>query len=361
MVFKLDNNPEPSAGGAEIGHKPLLRFALGNIAKEMLEPFGACDYLITGENEAVALCQYAQNERPAELEAALREVQGFMKRYFKLSVSMGVGDVYCGRKNISLSYTSALQYVRYRLIYGKASILDAQKTRSHIMTSIGYPTEAEQLLIEAVQSGKEESVREAAERFMARIAPGSVNQVVTYSIQCMLSLLKHFDYLRQLPDADFAAYLDAVAEIESAEYMEDILDLFVRYGTRICGLIEEKNHWLNAQKHNIVIEKAQAYIQAHYDEPNLSLELVANIAGLSPSYLGKLFKGATGQSFSEYLSGIRLEKARSLLASTQTTAAKISESVGIYNTTYFSTLFKKKYGLSPSAFREREAMKQRET
>ncbi|WP_128657843.1 helix-turn-helix domain-containing protein [Paenibacillus sp. 598K] len=361
VVFKLDDNPEPPAGGAEIGHKPLLRFALGNIAKEMLEPFGTCDYLITGENEAVALCQYAQNERPAGLEAALREVQGFMKRYFKLSVSMGVGDVYCGRKNISLSYTSALQYVRYRLIYGKGAILDAQKTRSHIMTSISYPTEAEQLLIEAVQSGKSESVREAAERFMARISPGSVNQVVTYSIQCMLSLLKHFDYLRQLPDADFAAYLDAVAEIESAEYMEDILDLFVRYGTRICGLIEEKTHWLNAQKHNIVIEKAQAYIQAHYDEPNLSLELVANIAGLSPSYLGKLFKGTTGQSFSEYLSGIRLEKARSLLASTQITAAKISESVGIYNTTYFSTLFKKKYGLSPSAFREREAMKQKET
>lgn len=73
--------------------------------------------------------------------------------------------------------------------------------------------------------------------------------------------------------------------------------------------------------------------------------------------MGKLFKGATGQSFSEYLNNTRLDKARELLAATPDTAAKISEAVGIYNITYFSTLFKKKYGLTPSAFREQEAMK----
>ncbi|MFC4598752.1 helix-turn-helix domain-containing protein [Cohnella hongkongensis] len=63
----------------------------------------------------------------------------------------------------------------------------------------------------------------------------------------------------------------------------------------------------------------QNYIHKHYDEPNLSLELVSHIAGWSPSYLGKLFKGATGQSFSEYLNYIRLEKAKNLLISTNET------------------------------------------
>ncbi|MNL40845.1 HTH-type transcriptional regulator YesS [compost metagenome] len=114
---------------------------------------------------------------------------------------------------------------------------------------------------------------------------------------------------------------------------------------------------MNAQKHNVIIEKVQNYIQEQYAQPNLSLELVSNIAGLSPSYLGKLFKGATRQSFSEYLNHTRLEKAKDLLASTHETAAKISESVGMYNITYFSTLFKKKYGLTPSAYREQEALK----
>ncbi|MFS0724886.1 helix-turn-helix domain-containing protein [Paenibacillus sp. 1P07SE] len=358
IVFKIDD-PVTAAGSAEVGHKQLLRFALGNIAMEMLEPFGRCDYLITGENEAAALCQYAKNERPEELEPALRNVQSFLKRYFKLTVSIGVGDLSYGRKNISLSYTSALQYVKYRLIYGKESLLDAQKTRPHIMTTISYPAEYEKGLIEAVQSGKSEAIQEAIERFIQHISTGSVNQAITYSIQFMLSLLKHFDYLRDLPDANFAAYLDAVTEIEAAEYLDEIRSLFNRYCAKMCSLIEERNHWMNAQKHNIVIEKVQNYMQEHYDEPNLSLELVSNIAGLSPSYLGKLFKGATGSSFSEYLNGIRLEKARELLASTHVTAAKISESVGIYNTTYFSTLFKKRFGLSPSAYREQEALREK--
>lgn len=355
IVFKIDDW-EPARGGTEGGQKPLLRFALGNIAMEILGPLGSCDYLITGENEAVAICRYMKNDRPDELVPALRNVQGFLKRYFKLTVSIGIGDMSYGRKNIAFSYTSALQYVKYRLIYGKASILDAQTTRSHIMTTVSYPTDCEKKLIEAVQSGNPDAIRESAEQFIAQISSGSVNQVITYSIQLMLSLLKHFDYLRHIPDSNFTEYLDAVADIEAAENLEEIKSLLHQYCANICSLIEEKNHWINAHKHNIVIEKVQNYIQEHYVEPNLSLELVSSIAGLSPSYLGKLFKGSTGQSFSEYLNHIRLEKAKELLTSTNETAAKISESVGMYNTTYFSTLFKKKYGLSPSAFREREAM-----
>ena len=353
IVFKIDDL-ETARGGPEGGQKPLFRFALGNIAKEMLEPFGACDYLNTEGNEAVAICQSSKNGRPDGLEPALRNIQSFLNRYFKLTVSIGVGDMSYGRKNISFSYSSAQQYVKYRLIYGKESILNAQTIRPHIMTTISYPTDYEKKLIEAAQSGKPEPVREAAEQFIKQISFGSVNQVITYSIQLMLSLLKHFDYLRHLPDSNFNEYLDAVTEIEAAENLEEIKNLINKYCANICSLIEEKNHWMNAQKHNNVIEKALNYIHKHYDEPNLSLELVSNISGLSPSYLGKLFKGATGQSFSEYLNYIRLEKAKLLLISTNETAAKISESVGIYNTTYFSTLFKKKYGLSPSAFREQE-------
>lgn len=355
IVFKIDD-PMLKRGEQEGGQKPLLRFALGNIAKEMLEPFGTCDYLITGDHEAVAVCQYAKNERPEELEAALRSVQKFLNRYFKLTVSIGVGDISYGRKNVAFSYASAQQYVKYRFIYGKGSILDAQTIRPHMMTTINYPADCEKKLIEAVQSGKQDVIRESVERFIEEISYGSVNQVTTHSMQLMLSLLKHFDYLRHLPDSNFTEYLDAVTDIEAAESLEDIKHLFIGYCDTICGLIEEKNHWMNAQKHNIVIEKAQAYIQENYAEPNLSLELVSGIAGLSPSYLGKLFKASTGQSFSEYLNRVRLERARDLLTSTNETAAKISESIGMYNATYFSTLFKKKYGLSPSSYREQEAM-----
>ncbi|MGG4340891.1 helix-turn-helix domain-containing protein [Paenibacillus lautus] len=358
LVFKI-NELELTRGRMEVEQQPLmlLLFALGNIAKEMLEHIGECDYLIRGENEAVAILQCTNNQPPEELKAALRNIQSFLNRYFKVTVSIGIGDISHGRKNVPSSYTSAQQYVKYRLIYGKESILDAIATRPHMMAALSYPSAFEKKLVDAVQCGKPEPIQDAIEQFVEQISNGSINQVITYSIQLMLSLLKHFDYLQHVPDSNFNKYLDAVTDIESAEHLTEIKETFNRYCLNICTLIEEKNLWMNAQKHNVIIEKVQNYIQEHYAEPNLSLELMSNIAGLSPSYLGKLFKKATRQSFSEYLNHTRLEKAKDLLASTHETAAKISESVGMYNITYFSTLFKKKYGLTPSVFREQEAIR----
>ncbi|MDO3408642.1 helix-turn-helix domain-containing protein [Saccharibacillus sp. CPCC 101409] len=362
LVFRVDKpQAENAQGRFEAKQQPLLRFAIGNIAKEMLEPVGPCDYLIMEENEAAAILQYEHNRMPEELEPVLRGIQQFLHRYFKLTVSIGVGDIGFGRKTLSSSYTSAQQYVKYRLIYGKEAVLDAAATRPHLMNALSYPAAYEQKLIDAVQSGRPDRIREAIGQFVEQLSTGSISQVVAYSTQLMLSLLKYFDYLQHVPDSNFNEYLDAVTDIESAEYLTEIEEIFDRYCANLRALIEEKNLWMNAQKHNIVIEKVQNHIQEHYAEPNLSLELVSSIAGLSPSYLGKLFKSAAGQSFSEYLSHTRLEKARELLSSTPATAAKISESVGIYNTPYFSTLFKKKYGLTPSAFREQEAMREAES
>lgn len=359
MVFKIDDlESVKKRVGPE--QQSLLNFALSNIAQEMLEHFGSCDLLTTETNEAVAICQCNANEVPEELKTALHNVQSFLSRYFKMTISIGVGDMVFGRKNIQYSFTSAQQYIKYRLIYGKGAILDAPATRSHIMTTLSYPTQSEKKLIEAVQSGKTDDIEESITLFIEQISSGSCNQVITYSIQLMLSLLKHFDYLQHMPDSNFNEYLDAITDIESAEDLEQIAFIFNRYCANIYALIEEKNHWLNAQRHNSVIEKLQDYIRDHYAEPNLSLEFVSNFAGLSPSYLGKLFKGSTGQSFSEFLNHTRLEKAKELLVTTHETAAKISESVGMYNITYFSTLFKKKYGISPSAYREQASMKRNE-
>ncbi|MGV2643827.1 hypothetical protein GNF86_20800, partial [Clostridium perfringens] len=141
----------------------LLLFALGNIAKEMLEHIGECDYLIRGGNEAVAILQCTNNQPPEELKAALRNIQSFLNRYFKVTVSIGIGDISHGRKNVPSSYTSAQQYVKYRLIYGKESILEAIATRPHMMSAVSYPSAFEKKLVDAVQSGKPEPIRDAIE------------------------------------------------------------------------------------------------------------------------------------------------------------------------------------------------------
>ncbi|THF77113.1 helix-turn-helix domain-containing protein [Cohnella fermenti] len=357
IVFKIDQIRRVKSRVNAEQHS-LLRFALGNIAKEILGEFGECELIITDENEVVAVCQYPDNELPLHLKEAIRGVQSFLKRYFKLTLSVGIGDLVYGRKNVQHSYTSAQQYVKYRLIYGTEAILDAAVIRSHLLSQISYPVASEKKIIEGVQARHEVAIKAGIDDFIALAASGSCNQFVAYSLQLLLSLLKSFEYLQSMPEHNFNDYLDAVTSIEEAEHLEEIRGVFESYCAEICVLIEQRNNWQQAQKHNKVMEQVQTFIQENYAEPNLSLELVAGFSGLSSSYLGKLFKSSTGQSFSEYLNHTRLERASQLLVSTDATAAKISESVGMYNISYFSTLFKKKYGVSPSVYREQALLRE---
>lgn len=84
---------------------------------------------------------------------------------------------------------------------------------------------------------------------------------------------------------------------------------------------------------------------------NLSLESVANEVGLSPNYLGNLFYQQTGMRFRDYLTQIRMERARELLLYSPLKVYEVSQQVGIQNPQYFGILFQKFYGVSPGQLR----------
>ena len=79
--------------------------------------------------------------------------------------------------------------------------------------------------------------------------------------------------------------------------------------------------------------------------------MLAGMAGLSSAYFGKIFATQIGYSFSDYLSNTRMKKAEQLLRETKQPINQISEAIGIVNTNYFYSIFKKKYGMTPLAYR----------
>ena len=121
---------------------------------------------------------------------------------------------------------------------------------------------------------------------------------------------------------------------------------------RIVAIIEENRQNVAAAKNAKVIEEVKQFLQLNYADASLSLEMASEQVGLSAGYIGKLFKTVTGTSFNDYVTHLRLEQAKHLLAETTGTVAQIGEQVGIHNVPYFSTIFKKKYGMTPSQFRE---------
>ena len=100
------------------------------------------------------------------------------------------------------------------------------------------------------------------------------------------------------------------------------------------------------------ISLAVEFIRAHYAEP-LSLEQVAAQVYLNPEYFSRAFKEEMGQNFVNYLTDVRLQHSVQLLETTALRVQNIAQAVGYSNVSYFSTTFKKKYGMSPYEYRRK--------
>ncbi|WP_449536270.1 response regulator transcription factor [Ferdinandcohnia sp. Marseille-Q9671] len=91
-------------------------------------------------------------------------------------------------------------------------------------------------------------------------------------------------------------------------------------------------------------------INNHYKQ-SITLNEVANIVGVTPSYLSRVFKKEVGINFIDYLNKVRIEKAKKLLGDSEMKVLEVSEKVGFNSTEYFTRIFKKHTGVSPLYFR----------
>jgi two-component system, response regulator YesN len=104
-------------------------------------------------------------------------------------------------------------------------------------------------------------------------------------------------------------------------------------------------------QHTRVIRQAKEYIDQHYMEPDLSLYEIASLVNLSSSHFSMVFSQETCQTFKEYLTRTRIKKAKELLRKTSLSSNDISYQAGFNDPHYFSYVFKKNTGVSPTEFR----------
>ena len=107
------------------------------------------------------------------------------------------------------------------------------------------------------------------------------------------------------------------------------------------------------------LQRAAQYIADHYSEP-LTLEDAAAVAGFTPAYFSRSFKGLAGIGFRDYLTHLRLKEAARLLRSTQLSIQDISARCGFTTSNYFGDVFRSVYKVSPRAYRRREEVEMQE-
>lgn len=130
----------------------------------------------------------------------------------------------------------------------------------------------------------------------------------------------------------------------SVQEVFDLLKDYVGNILRTCSEQKEK-------KEMRPITEAKKYIQQHFREP-LKLEEVSRVIGFNATYFSTVFKKETGKSFLDYLTEVRMNKAKQLLCRGDLSVNDVAEEVGYQDLKYFSKLFKKAAGISPSDYKK---------
>jgi len=100
-----------------------------------------------------------------------------------------------------------------------------------------------------------------------------------------------------------------------------------------------------------VTQKVIKIIEERYSE-ELDLKYISQVIHLTPYYIGSIFKKNTGKTFNQYLCDYRIDRAKEMLQTGKVNISRLSEAVGIKNTSYFCSLFKNRFGISPGDYKE---------
>lgn len=285
----------------------------------------------------------------AELHDMLKELQETLYHSLHLSITAGIGTMETTHEGVRRSFEHAQTCVQQRFFSGKGRIYDCDPALKAPLEDheLAYPDKREKMIIDAIRLQQRSRINREIDHWIKEIHIGDYHEALFYMNQFVGSLYKQLHVSQTRNQEITNVFLGFTRRMTSFETLQEFREELKELANKLSGDIEEAGN----ERHTEVVEFIKQYVGKHYARSDLSLELVAGEVKLSRSYVGKLFKAHCELSFNDYLNVIRLEKAKDLLLHTDAPVQVISEQVGIFNTTYFYTLFKKNYQKSPAQFR----------
>lgn len=222
----------------------------------------------------------------------------------------------------------------------------------------------ESVLEEKRQGAVQEPERDHILRFVKSDSDEDLGKCMQRLLQNLTAyhILEAQKYLKELI-ADVIRLSETVSGEKSEQYemyLEDFLTNQIFIGQAdieewLCQLFLQVRAQLKRSRQPSavwIMGEVEVYVGENYQDCGLSVEAVAEHYGLSISYFSKLFNQHTGKTFPDYISQLRLQKAREMLLEKQNmTIQEIAKEVGFNSSSYFSAAFRKFYGVSPSQIR----------
>ncbi|WP_373228565.1 helix-turn-helix domain-containing protein [Cohnella sp.] len=331
----------------------LIRFAIGNIAHELLGNFYRDDVANMEDDEIALILQSDIEPTEDPLYLILGEIQDTIRSYYQISLSVSVGDPCESVNKLRDSYKSAQENVTSRLFLGRGCLIDqAAVNRRTPEYKPHYPASIEKRLIDAIKLCHPATIRTEITEFRKFLSECTYSGAMQYTNFLILGITKEFEYITEWRGVDSEQLYRTADEFRDIETLDDIEQKIAGLCSRIVDILEQNKKNTAMIKNAKIIEEIQQFVREQYAEHGLSLEAAADKVGFSSGYIGKLFKNMTGTTFNDYVTHIRMEQAKIFLAASNDTVAQVGERVGVYNVPYFTTLFKKTYGITPSQYRE---------
>lgn len=271
------------------------------------------------------------------------------KKILELSVTIGLGGVYKEIERLQESYLESKDAAGYKAAIGSdiaISIADVENIKREYLK---FDEKCEGELIAVLKFGTKEQIISMTEQLTDKLENSKVHarerQVYIMSIlNSIMQFIQKYELDAGVIFGKDNDYFEIMAQLGTLERMQNKL-------LEICLAI---NGNMNQERNNTaknMIRKAKDYISENFANPCLSVEMVCEFLHISQAYFSTIFKKETGQSYVNYLTELRLNKAIELLNKTDDKTYVIASKVGYTEPNYFSYVFKKKFGISPSKYR----------
>ncbi len=339
--------------------KGLLIFAAVNIAEETIAYDGYQFEAVYLDELSFALLLSGGDGYPDEeafqelLELAIQRLQLYLKHNW----TIGAGRRYGAVQQIPASYRESQTALKYRIIRGSGTLIAYKELQLDDSTTDWREEDwlkAKDEIIQHIRLHQKSETFAAIKRFAEQIgqrayAEGHLNRIYYYYNSIFMELETMIYELSLNRNAIIPQKRYAIGASDyniTAAELEQLL-------TACCGeLIDVLSSQMNKAKSS-QIQAVIAYIEECYGDQDLSLESIAERFHMNPSYFGQLLKKETNKTFLQYVSQVRITKAKELLDDHNLKIQDVAQAAGYGNRSTFIRVFKAQVGITPTEYRNR--------
>lgn len=283
------------------------------------------------------------NERIEIIEKS-RELVRKLRKRVDVAFRVGIGSVRPLHGSI-ISYNEALS----SLVDTTGSVAHVDDLPTRCEYADNYPIDIENQLFETIEKGDLNEAVVAGNKFFDWMEENYTQNIVDIKLKALEFVLwaEHLVYLSGGLTYHFLSRSDYLPTLQEFDALDGIRSWYIERLTNACRNIVIKKE----EQSLSVVSKAKNYINGHYMK-DISLDEVSREVDISPYYFSKIFKDETGENFIEYVTNIRMEKAKELLTNSDCSMKEICSMVGYQDPNYFSRSFKKNTGVTPTEYKE---------